>query len=341
MDCEKFDQVVMDALYGELDELTAAALRRHVDSCVRCSEAWNGLRSTREGASLPLDEPSPDLESRIMAAALAAQRKTPWHRQVLRVLAWAGSHAMRPQLAMAALFFLVIGSSLLLLRAKPGTVGTSPVSVTERGVPTPDEPEAPTPQAIAAAPAPPAAAAEAAEVDSDKRGKDGQEKQAQSSDGEAAKALSQARSTRDQSGCGAAVPLYEDIGTRFSGTSAAADAAWEAAQCQKSLGNNEKARELLSSLKSSEGYRQRAEDALRETETGTSTGAAAAAPGGGVAGGAVASRAAAAPAPAAKPADPPVGATAKSKASAPGGGPTRSVPASPKRNADLNSAYGY
>ena len=30
---------------------------------------------------------------------------------------------MRPQLAMAALFFLVIGSSLLLLRAKPGTVG--------------------------------------------------------------------------------------------------------------------------------------------------------------------------------------------------------------------------
>ncbi len=33
-------------------------------------------------------------------------------------LGWAGSHAMRPQLAMAALFVLVIGSSLLLLRPK-------------------------------------------------------------------------------------------------------------------------------------------------------------------------------------------------------------------------------
>lgn len=341
MDCEKFDQVVMDALYGELDELTAAALRRHVDACVRCSEAWNGLRSTREGASLPLEEPSADLESRILAAALAAQRKTPWHRQVLRALAWAGSHAMRPQFAMAALFFLVIGSSLLLLRAKPGTVGTSPVSVTERGVPTPDEPERPAavaaaPAAVDEAPPPPPMAEAAAKADADdaKRGKGAQDKR---EDGDAAKAaLSQARATRDQSGCGAAVPLYEDIGTRFSGSSAAADAKWEAAQCQKSLGNNDKARELLSSLKDSEGYRDRAEEALRESSAPAATSTA---PAGGAA---VASRAAAAPAPA-KPSDPAASerAAAKSKATAPGGGPTRSVPASPKRNADVNSAYGY
>ena len=331
MDCEKFDQVVMDALYGELDELTSAAVRRHVDACVRCSEAWNGLRSTREGASLPLEEPSADLESRILAAALVAQRKTPWHRQVLRGLAWAGSHAMRPQFAMAALFFLVIGSSLLLLRAKPGTVGTSPVSVTERGVPTPDEPDRPAAAAPAAADEAlaqaPAEAAAKLDGDEGKRGKGAQDKLG---DGDAAKALSQARTTRDQSGCGAAVPLYEDVGTRFSGSSAAADAAWEAAQCQKSLGNNDKARELLSSLKSSEGYRQRAEEALRDSNaTATPTG------------GVVASRAAAA-APAARPADvstePP---PAKSKATAPGGGPTRTSPAAPKRAAEINSAYGY
>ena len=37
MDCEKFDEHVIDALYGELDELTAAALRRHVESCSRCA----------------------------------------------------------------------------------------------------------------------------------------------------------------------------------------------------------------------------------------------------------------------------------------------------------------
>lgn len=335
MDCEKFDQVVMDALYGELDELTSAALRRHVDSCVRCSEAWNGLRSTREGASLPLEEPSDDLEARILAAAFAAQKKTPWHRQILRGLAWAGSHAMRPQFAMAALFFLVIGSSLLLLRAKPGTVATSPVSVTERGVPTPDEPERPAAAAPAAANEVAAAAPEAeGKAESDAaRGKGAQDKLA---DGDAAKtALSKARSTRDQSGCGAAIPLYDEVGTRFSGSSAAADATWESAQCQKSLGNNDRARELLSSLKESEGYKQRAEDALRETNAQAAPPTAAAA-GGGV----VASRAAAAPA--AKPAEvaaEPV--PAKAKATAPGGGPTRSVPASPKRNADVNSAYGY
>jgi hypothetical protein len=339
MDCEKFDQVVMDALYGELDELTGAAFRRHVDACVRCSEAWNGLRSTREGASFPLEEPSPDLESRILAAALVAQRKTPWHRHVLRGLAWAGSHAMRPQFAMAALFFLVIGSSLLLLRAKPGTVGTSPVSVTERGVPTPDEPDRPAAAAPAAAAdeAPPPPAEAMAKADSD----DGKRKGAQDklADGDAAKALSQARATRDQSGCGAAAPLYEDIGTRFSGSSAAADAAWEGAQCQKSLGNKEKARELLSSLKSSEGYRQRAEDELRDT---SATAAATASPTAGAVGGVVASRAAAAAPAAAKPADPslePI--QTRSKATAPGGGSTRSAPAAPKRNADVNSAYGY
>lgn len=337
MDCEKFDQVVMDALYGDLDEITAAALRRHVDACVRCSEAWNGLRSTREGASLPLEEPSADLESRILAAALAAQRKTPFHRQVLRVLAWAGSHAMRPQFAMAALFFLVIGSSLLLLRAKPGTMASSPVAVTERGVPSPDDPERPPSAPAAAAPAaeeaqaaqPPDLAAKADAVE-DKRGKGAQEKLA---DGNAAgSALSQARATRDQSGCNAAIPLYDDITTRFSGTSAAADATWESAQCQKNLGNTAKARELFSSLKETEGYRQRADDALRDTAATTTPPATAA-------GGVVASRAAAA-APAAKPTD--VDAErAKAKATAPGGGPSRAVPAAPKRNADVNSAYGY
>ncbi len=36
MDCEKFDRVVLDLLYEELDELTAAAARRHMEHCARC-----------------------------------------------------------------------------------------------------------------------------------------------------------------------------------------------------------------------------------------------------------------------------------------------------------------
>ncbi|HSN97968.1 MAG TPA: zf-HC2 domain-containing protein, partial [Candidatus Nanopelagicales bacterium] len=165
MDCEKFDQHVMDALYDELDELTHAAMKRHMESCARCASTLAGLRATRDAALLPLEEPSDDLEDRILAAVEVAQRKTPWRRKALRALAWAGSHAMRPQLAMAALFVLVIGSSLLLLRARPGTQGVAPVRVTERGVPAPEQPEVALAEPIAApAAAPAATAAPAAEA---------------------------------------------------------------------------------------------------------------------------------------------------------------------------------
>src|SRR5580698_8357866 len=168
MDCEKFDQHVLDALYDELDELTSAALRRHVEGCSRCAGVWAGLRATREVGILPLVEPPDDLEARILDAVAVAHTATPLHKKVLRGLAWAGSHAMRPQLAMAALFFLVIGSSLLLLRARPGTLG--PVSVTERGSPAPEPadvaaiPRATPPPMMAAAtaaPEPPAPVASA------------------------------------------------------------------------------------------------------------------------------------------------------------------------------------
>jgi hypothetical protein len=271
MDCQKFDQVVMDALYEELDELTSAALRRHVESCSRCGEIWNGLRATREAAVLPIEQPDEALEARILAAVSVAHRTTPWHRKALRGLAWAGSHAMRPQLTMAALFVLVIGSSLLLLRAKPGTVGTSPVRVTEHGVPVPDQNEAAA-QAPAAAPIPatPAAPIAAAPADeSARRSADATEKREAQASGDAQKALADARAVRDQSGCGSAVRLYDDVGARFPGTPQGADAMWEAAQCQKNLGNGDKARELLLSLRSREGYKERAEEALREGEDAT------------------------------------------------------------------------
>ena len=137
MDCEKFDEHVIDALYGELDELTAAALRRHVESCSRCAAIFANLKSAREGSTLPLEEAPDELEERILAAERAVVRSAPWHKKVMRAAAWAGSHAMRPQLAMAALFMFVIGSSLLLLRAKPGTFG--PTSVSERGTPAASE----------------------------------------------------------------------------------------------------------------------------------------------------------------------------------------------------------
>ncbi len=227
MDCEKFDQHVIDALYDELDELTTASMKRHMEGCSRCASAFSALRATREVAILPLEEPSAELESRILFAASAAQQKTPWHRKALRALAWAGSHAMRPQLAMAAVFVLVIGSSLLLLRAKPGTTSIGPVSVTERGEPSPDRDEgaaalaaAPTSAAMADAdqPPPPPAAAEARGDGKDSGQEREKQEEAKQKAGDAQSALADAKATESASGCDAALPKYEDVGVRYPGT---------------------------------------------------------------------------------------------------------------------------
>jgi hypothetical protein len=269
MDCEKFEQHLMDALYDELDELTHAAFKRHMEGCSRCSSTFAGLRATRDVGVLPLEEPSAGLEDRILAAALAAQRKTPWHRKALRVLAWAGSHAMRPQLAMAALFVLVIGSSLLLLR--PKSMSTSaPVRVTERGVPSPDsaaeaqpDPAMPMPTQIAMAePPPPVAAAPAVGADGALEKGKRSEEEGKGSDAKAA--LAEARAVRQKSGCGAAVKAFDDVGVRFPATVVAAEAMWEAADCYKAMGDNTKARELYQALRSYASYRDRAEAELND-----------------------------------------------------------------------------
>lgn len=153
MDCEEFDECLMDALYGELDELSMAALRRHVDACARCRGVWDGFESTRRAAVLPLEQPPSGLRDRILAAERAEQQRAPWHRKLLRGVAWAGSHAMRPQLAMAALFMLVVGSSLLLLRGRHGDLGP-PIEVTELGQPSRGAADEASPAAAAATGAP-------------------------------------------------------------------------------------------------------------------------------------------------------------------------------------------
>lgn len=263
MDCEKFDQQMLDALYGELDEPSLASFERHVESCSRCKPIYAGLRATRDVGVLPLVEPSDDLEEKILAAAGAAERRTPWTRKVLRGLAWAGSHAMRPQLAMAALFFLVIGSSLLLLRARPNSQYAVPVRVTERGAPA-DDSEAQArslEQPVAAAPSA-ADAVEGANKDKDEAEQAKEGKAYGESDKDGRAALADARATRNASGCSAAVKKYDDVGARFAGTATAAEAMWEAASCYESMGQAEKAKQLWLALRSNSNYRGRAEEKL-------------------------------------------------------------------------------
>src|ERR1700733_12230975 len=104
MDCEKFETTMIDELYGELDELTSAAAKRHVAGCARCSALIGGLRATRRVATVPLVEVPSDLEDRILSAVKEAQKVVPIGRRVAGAVSMAGSWAMRPQTAMAALF---------------------------------------------------------------------------------------------------------------------------------------------------------------------------------------------------------------------------------------------
>ncbi len=135
MNCEQFDQIVMHLLYGEADEDQSAEAKRHTDRCERCASSFDNLRRTRKAAMMPMVQAPSDFENHIVDVARQAQQEIPWPRRIGRWVSWAGGHAMRPQLAMAALLLLMIGSSLLLIRGRPGSESVGVVRVTEQGVP--------------------------------------------------------------------------------------------------------------------------------------------------------------------------------------------------------------
>ncbi len=134
MNCDRFERIMLDLLYDELDELTRAAANRHSDQCQRCRALFARLRTTREVGVLPLEFAPDGFESRILAAERQVHRGLPWTKRLARSVTIVGGYAMRPQLAMAALAMLMIGTSLLFLRPKPGSHASS-VQVTQRGVP--------------------------------------------------------------------------------------------------------------------------------------------------------------------------------------------------------------
>jgi hypothetical protein len=143
MDCEKFESAMMDELYGELDELTSAAAKRHIASCARCAALMGGLRATRRVASLPIVEPPVELEERILTAARDTQKVVPLRRRLGYAVSIAGRWAMQPQAAVAVVFFVMLGGSVLLLRParapKTAANAMSPtVTITEQGAPAPE-----------------------------------------------------------------------------------------------------------------------------------------------------------------------------------------------------------
>lgn len=308
MDQEKFDQHLMDYLFDELDEVTHAAMKRKIESDANCRELVAGLRATIEVAQLPLEEPDTDLEERILAAADLAQHGEPWHKKALRSLAWAGSWAMRPQLAMAALLMLVIGSSVLLMRARPGSVAVTPskedgavaagpddaAPVLEPAVPTEaapeqiadadaadEEDELPRATTSAEASAEPQAVASYDEAQAlYKQSKYGEAQvafnQIAATDGANASsaAVWEARAVRAQSGCSAAVSYYHKVRANHGGTPAAADATFELADCLRQLGKTDEATKYYALLADNEDYKERVAQELSGGKTGTSGGSA-------------------------------------------------------------------
>jgi hypothetical protein len=135
MDCEKYQPLLIDELYGELDEVTSAAVKRHVSGCARCASILTGMKSTRRLAVLPTLDLPDGLEDRILASVKEAQKVVPIQSRASRALSWAGSWAMRPQTAMAAVFLLMIGTSAFVIRSRHSSERAAAVSVTEQGMP--------------------------------------------------------------------------------------------------------------------------------------------------------------------------------------------------------------
>ncbi|MES1187871.1 MAG: hypothetical protein ABUL60_28895 [Myxococcales bacterium] len=326
MDCEKFDRIVLDLMYGELDELTEAAAKRHIEHCSRCKGVSSGLRATREVGALALVDPPDSLELGILEAERRLNAKLPLKKKLGRAVSILAVYAMRPQLAMAALLLLMIGSSLFFLRGRPGARDS--VLVTERGVaeteaehvairPAPARADAPVAAASAMpklatakseAPTPherdgdkpseaTASAADVAKEGALKGAADeaeplaGAEPAADSMDAASAAfqggryveaqrrfeeiaarggsdapaaALQAVEALRRQRGCPAAAPRYAEVHSRYRDTPAGNEAAWQAGDCYRALGELSSARQNLEALLGVAEYRSRAEAALQE-----------------------------------------------------------------------------
>lgn len=316
MDSDKFDRVVLDLLYGELDELTTAAARRHMDQSARAREIYAHFRATRQLGVLPSHTPPANFEAALLEREARLMAELPVRHRMGRLVSMLAGYAMRPQLIMGALLLLMLGSSLMFVRARPGV--HSPVQVTERGSPESDVdvvlPLAPPPvedtsdpSATAAPPAtptanpgsplaegsdaadrvvPPApssptlvdgvpAAAGAAELDPFEHAMQSYRSQsyaearrefervAQSGGPRAAEAaLHAALSTRNISGCAAALRPLARVRSKFPRSAAAREADWRIARCHEQLGDLAAARGAYESMLDVASHTRRARRAL-------------------------------------------------------------------------------
>lgn len=145
MDCTTAQSLLLDEIYGDLEDHDSVELATHVAGCAACSEEFVALKAFRADFAVPAVAVPAGLTERIMArvddaakasaganaddtgaaadppdATLPVRSTTssrpPWARKLSVVVSHAGAWAMRPQTAMAAVFLLMVGSSAWLLR---------------------------------------------------------------------------------------------------------------------------------------------------------------------------------------------------------------------------------
>lgn len=304
MDCEKFDTVTMDLLYGELDELSEAAALRHLHHCTRCRDIWGHLRTTRELADIPLEEPPSDLFESIISAERNATKTLPFRERASRVISIMAEYAMRPQLAMAALLLLMIGSSLIFVRTGPADRGQ--ISVTELGTPTSEgavrtetgkealvfegDPAAAA-RLLGGSEENPTGSAEGEASENAEKPSPGSLAQtyrdamtayqegryaeaerlfsdvaSENDERAASAALHEGHAARNGSGCQRAAALYDSVAERFQGGTVGDEASWHAATCYRAMGQLKRAAAHYTRLKARPAYASRADKALAEID---------------------------------------------------------------------------
>jgi hypothetical protein len=299
MDCERFDKTTMELLYGELDEISEAAALRHLHHCTRCREIWGHLKTTKELSDVPMEDSPSDLFDSILTAEKRARQSLTTGERFSRAISVAAGYAMRPQVAMAAILLLVIGSSLMFIPMGPTDGGQ--ISVTELGTPHTEAPlegrstEAMVFEKVASAPLAEPSEAEQDELDdresekkvNDLEGQrrayseamsayqDGRYAEAErlfsevaSGGGQqaASAALHEGHAARNGSGCARAATLYDAISAQYSGSTVGSEASWHAASCYRAMGQLRRASAHYEALRKQSAYRDRAEQALSELE---------------------------------------------------------------------------
>lgn len=147
MDCQTCNDLLLDLAYGELDEVRAAAARKHLDACAECRDAFGRISRGRALARrlAPAEPPAISMTLRAAMEAQAARfaeasasasgapvpdanederasNVVPIAARDGRLSRWferVGELAMRRQVAMAAVFLLMIGVGLIFYQSHP------------------------------------------------------------------------------------------------------------------------------------------------------------------------------------------------------------------------------